>query len=71
MKLLLEISCTGEVLLYISLLKERFRVFVNVYNKVLTGEGIYSVRAAGTGLFGLIRVLVGTDVFRVDQGVFK
>ena len=23
---------------------------MNVYNKVLTGEGIYSVRAAGTGL---------------------
>jgi hypothetical protein len=44
---------------------------VNVYDKVLTGEGIYSVRAAGTGLFGLIGVLVGTDVFRVDQGVFK
>ena len=39
----------------------------------LTGgaEGIYSVRAAGARLFGLIRVYVGamgTDVFRVDQG---
>ena len=43
-----------------------------MYNEVLTGGGIYSVRAAGTGLFGLIiRVLVGTNVFRVDQGVFN
>jgi hypothetical protein len=49
---------------------------LSVCGFVLTGEaeGIYSVRAAGTGLFGLFRVyvgdLVGTDVFRVDQGVW-
>jgi hypothetical protein len=32
-------------------------VFVNVYNKELKVEGIYSVRVIGTRLFGLIRGL--------------